>query len=108
MQADAIRSEVILTLRRHFKVDLDVILFAHADLRLGSDPVIPDTLPTTKSPRVRVKIEALLKQGIQRAAVASANPDADKLGNPALAYNPSADKRSWKAMLDLFGETFGG
>ena len=78
MQADAIRSEVILTLRRHFKVDLDVILFAHADLRLGSDPVIPDTLPTTKSPRVRVKIEALLKQGIQRAAVASANPDADK------------------------------
>lgn len=34
------------------------------------------------------------------------NPDADKLGNPALAYNPVADRRSWKAMLDLFGEAF--
>lgn len=78
MQADAIRSEVILTLRRHFKVDLDVILFAHADLRLGSDPVIPDTLPTTKSPHVRVEIEALLKQGVLKAAAASADPDADK------------------------------
>ena len=35
------------------------------------------------------------------------NPDADKLGNPALGYSASADKRSWKAMLDLFGEEFG-
>jgi dienelactone hydrolase len=34
------------------------------------------------------------------------NPDANKLGNPALAYSPVADKRSWKAMLDLFDEVF--
>ena len=35
------------------------------------------------------------------------NPDAGKLGNPALAYNPAADKRSWQAMLELFDEAFG-
>ncbi|HYB41841.1 MAG TPA: dienelactone hydrolase family protein [Candidatus Methylomirabilis sp.] len=34
------------------------------------------------------------------------NPDAGKLGNPALAYNPAADRRSWAAMLALFGEAF--
>lgn len=36
------------------------------------------------------------------------NPDADKLGNPALAYDPAADQRSWAAMLGLFDEVFGG
>jgi dienelactone hydrolase len=35
------------------------------------------------------------------------NPDADKLGNPALAYDASADRRSWAAMLALFEEAFG-
>jgi len=35
------------------------------------------------------------------------NPDADKLGNPALAYNAAADRRSWAAMLALFEEAFG-
>jgi len=36
------------------------------------------------------------------------NPDADKVGNPAaFAYNAAADRRSWNAMLELFGETFG-
>jgi dienelactone hydrolase len=35
------------------------------------------------------------------------NPDADKLGNPALAYNAAADRRSWASMLGLFEEVFG-
>jgi dienelactone hydrolase len=35
------------------------------------------------------------------------NPDADKLGNPAFAYNAAADRRSWAAMLSLFEEVFG-
>ena len=35
------------------------------------------------------------------------NPDADKLGNPAIAYNAAADKRSWAAMALLFEEVFG-
>jgi dienelactone hydrolase len=32
------------------------------------------------------------------------NPEADKRGIPGLAYNTSADKRSWKAMLAFFDE----
>src|SRR5262245_53636117 len=35
------------------------------------------------------------------------NRDADKLGNPAFAYNAAADRRSWAAMLSLFEEAFG-
>jgi dienelactone hydrolase len=35
------------------------------------------------------------------------NPDADKAGMPALAYNRSADRRSWTAMLAFFKEIFG-
>jgi len=34
------------------------------------------------------------------------NPDADKVGMPALAYNEGADKASWDAMLKLFAEVF--
>lgn len=33
------------------------------------------------------------------------NPDASKYGMDALAYNETADKRSWAAMLRLFDET---
>jgi dienelactone hydrolase len=35
------------------------------------------------------------------------NPDAGKLGNPALAYDAAADRRAWAAMLALFEEAFG-
>jgi dienelactone hydrolase len=35
------------------------------------------------------------------------NPQADSFGIPALGYNKIADRRSWKAMLDLFHEVFG-
>jgi dienelactone hydrolase len=34
------------------------------------------------------------------------NPDADKIGNPGIAYNKSADERSWKAMVSRFEEIF--
>ena len=34
------------------------------------------------------------------------NPEADKVGNPGIAYNRSADERSWRAMASLFEETF--
>ncbi|MGH6955482.1 MAG: dienelactone hydrolase family protein [Caulobacteraceae bacterium] len=34
------------------------------------------------------------------------NPDADALGRPDLRYDKRADARSWRAMLDLFGEVF--
>ena len=35
------------------------------------------------------------------------NPDADKAGMPQLAYDAKADRRSWKAMLQVFRETWG-
>lgn len=34
------------------------------------------------------------------------NPAADKVGIPALAYNKTADQRSWKLMLSFFEELF--
>lgn len=34
------------------------------------------------------------------------NPDADKVGMAALAYNAEADKESWERMLKLFAEVF--
>jgi dienelactone hydrolase len=37
-----------------------------------------------------------------------ANPDAGRFGNPAVAYHRPTDERSWRAMRDLFDETFGG
>jgi dienelactone hydrolase len=39
------------------------------------------------------------------AAHSFTNPAVDAIGNPALAYDKSADERSWRAMLDFFGET---
>jgi dienelactone hydrolase len=33
-------------------------------------------------------------------------PDADKVGNPALAYNKNADQRSWKLLLSFLKEVF--
>ena len=40
------------------------------------------------------------------AVHAFTNPDADKFGIPGVAYNEKADKRSWEAMKDFFGEIF--
>jgi dienelactone hydrolase len=34
------------------------------------------------------------------------NPDADRLGNPALSYNKLVDERSWLAMKSFFEEIF--
>ncbi len=34
------------------------------------------------------------------------NPHADLVGAPGIAYNKSADERSWNAMLALFAEVF--
>jgi len=35
------------------------------------------------------------------------NPTAASVGNPGIAYNKSADERSWQAMRNFFGEIFG-
>lgn len=34
------------------------------------------------------------------------NPNAASVGNPAIAYNKSADERSWQSMRNFFGEIF--
>jgi dienelactone hydrolase len=44
---------------------------------------------------------------LEHARHSFTNPDADKVGMPALAYDAAADKASWEAMLKLFGEVFG-
>jgi dienelactone hydrolase len=35
------------------------------------------------------------------------NPDVGAMGRPGFAYHQPSDERSWRAMLDLFGEVFG-
>ncbi len=35
------------------------------------------------------------------------NPDADSFNMPGIAYDGPTDRRSWRAMIDLFGETIG-
>lgn len=35
------------------------------------------------------------------------NPDIGRLNRPGFTYDPSADQRSWRAMIDLFDEVFG-
>ena len=40
--------------------------------------------------------------GVQHAFTV---PGAEGYGMPALRYDRGADERSWRAMLDLFGET---
>lgn len=41
-----------------------------------------------------------------RAGHSFTNPLVDQLGRPGFAYDRSADERSWRAMMDLFGEVF--
>ena len=35
------------------------------------------------------------------------NPAAGAMGSPAVAYHEPTDRRSWRAMLELFDETLG-
>jgi dienelactone hydrolase len=42
------------------------------------------------------------------AVHAFTNPDAGKAGMNGVAYNASADRRSWQAMVSFFHEVFGG
>src|SRR5580700_6098275 len=72
-----------------------------------ADPIIP--------PAQRAAFEAEMKAaGVDwrmlvygGAGHSFTNPAANGLGRPGFAYDKSADERSWRAMLDLFGEVFG-
>jgi dienelactone hydrolase len=43
---------------------------------------------------------------LEHAKHSFTNPDADKVGMPALAYDAHADQASWDAMLKMFREVF--
>ncbi|HEX4196339.1 MAG TPA: dienelactone hydrolase family protein [Caulobacteraceae bacterium] len=73
----------------------------------ADDPVIP--------PEQRAAFEAeMTKAGADwrmilygGAGHSFTNPDVGAMGRIGFAYNEAADKRSWRAMLDLFDEVFG-
>ena len=73
----------------------------------ADDPLVP--------PEQRLAFEAEMRAGggdwqlhvHGGAKHGFANPDADKAGIAAVAYNRAAHERSWRAMLAMFGETIG-
>ena len=72
----------------------------------ADDPLIP--------PEQRAAFEAEMKTGgvdwrmnlYGGAAHSFTNPRASDMGMPGVEYEPRADARSWRAMTDLFDETF--
>lgn len=72
----------------------------------ADDPLIP--------PEQRLAFEAEMRAAkldwrlylYGNAVHGFANPDAGRLGNPAVNYHAPTDQRSWRAMRDLFDETF--
>ncbi len=72
----------------------------------ADDPLIP--------PEQRLAFEAEMRAAkldwrlylYGNAVHGFANPEAGRLGNPAVNYHAPTDQRSWRAMRDLFDETF--
>ena len=73
----------------------------------ASDPLIPPAQVAAFEAQMRDTAVDWQLCSYGGAVHSFTNPDADKLGNPALAYNAAADRRSWAAMLSLFEEAFG-
>jgi dienelactone hydrolase len=73
----------------------------------AEDPLVP--------PEQRLAFEREMRAGkvdwrlylFGNAVHGFANPDADRFNHPALAYHRPTDERSFRAMVDLFDETFG-
>lgn len=103
--------------------DLDAVVSFH-----GSLPAAPESV-TSIAPQVLAAHGrddqfvppdqvAAFQQGLDRAGAtwemmifsgtrhAFTNPGAGEYGIDNLAYNEAADKRSWAAMMELFGEVF--
>jgi len=80
------------------------ILICHG----AQDPMnVPETLTTYANAMNASSIDwQLIVYGGTRHSFT--NPDADKRGMDALAYNPSADKRSWQHMTYFFNEVLSG
>jgi dienelactone hydrolase len=72
----------------------------------ADDPIIPPDQRTAFEAEMKAA-EAdwrLLVYG--GAGHSFTNPDVNALNRPGFEYNESADKRSWRAMLDVFDEVF--
>jgi dienelactone hydrolase len=70
--------------------------------------------PMAPSPAVDAFKQAMVDAGAQVEVISYpaakhgfTNPDADKAGMPALAYNADADKQSWESTMKMFKEVFG-
>lgn len=69
------------------------------------DPIVP--------PKQRVAFEQEMQEGgadwqmilYGGAAHSFTNPNAGEMGTPGIEYHEPTDRRSWQAMLNLFGET---
>ncbi|MCX5748183.1 MAG: dienelactone hydrolase family protein [Proteobacteria bacterium] len=73
----------------------------------AEDPLVP--------PEQRLAFEREMREGkvdwrlylFGNAAHSFANPNADRFADPSFAYHRPTDERSFRAMRDLFDETFG-
>jgi len=73
----------------------------------GADPLVPPTQVAefvAEMSKAPVDWQLHSYSGVVHGFT---NPEADQAGTPALAYDKAADRRSWQAMLALFGEAFG-
>jgi dienelactone hydrolase len=74
----------------------------------AEDPFVPSaqvTALTEELTKAKVDWQVIIYSGTGHSFT---NPDASKAGVPGVAYNKSADERSWKAMQSFFEEIFGG
>jgi dienelactone hydrolase len=72
----------------------------------ADDPFVPPD-------QVHAFVEEMTKAGVDWQLISYGgtvhsftNPNAASVGNPGIAYNKSADERSWQAMRDFFNEIF--
>lgn len=80
------------------------ILMCHG----GADPMIPPAKVAEFRKALKdngVKFEFVSYPGVVHSFTAK---DADKVGNPGMKYDATADKESWAAMKKLFDEAFAG
>lgn len=72
----------------------------------ADDPIIPPEQRAAfekEMTEARVDWRVILHGGVGHSFT---NPDVGALNRPGFAYDETADRRSWAAMLDLFGEAF--
>ncbi|HEY2481470.1 MAG TPA: dienelactone hydrolase family protein [Caulobacteraceae bacterium] len=81
---------------------------AKVQVNIGvDDPIIPPDQRTAFEKEMNsahVDWRMILYGGVGHSFT---NPDVGALGRPGFAYDALADRRSWAAMMDLFGEVFG-